>query len=339
MAVVTIREVAEEAGVSVATVSRALRGLPSVAPATRAKVEEVAQRLDYVPDPYASLLASTRAHTIIVAVPYFGQWYYAQVVASVEAVASAAGYDVQLHVAGDDAQREHFIDEVLPQMRRIGGAILIDIPLAEEDVAGFNERGLNIVSVGQHTDGIVTVGIDNQQAAYEATRVLTEAGHRRIALLGGMPDMRPHLTIPGEREAGFRKALADAGLEVDESLIVNGNFSIEGGADATRELLESVDPPSALFALSDEMAAGAIQAAREEGIDVPGQLAIVGFDNHDFAAAMGITTVGQPVVEQGELATQALLDAIDGSPWQKDRVLAHQLIVRDTACSSQPGPT
>lgn len=327
---VTIRDVAAAAGVSVATVSRALRGLPSVAPATRARVEEVAARLNYVPDPYASSLSSATNHTIIVAVPYTGQWYYAQIVTSVEGVATAAGYDVRLHVAGDDNQRRHLLTEVLPQARRVAGAILVDIPVSDEEVKSLTARGMVLVGVGQHIDGIVTVTIDNYRAAYEATKHLIDLGHRRIAMLGGMPDGRSQLSIPGEREAGFRHAHADAGIVVDESVILNGNFSIAGGYDTTTELLEMDTPPSAVFALSDEMAAGAMQAAREAGVVIPEDLAIIGFDDHEFAEAMGLTTVRQPVSEKGEAAMQALLDALKGSPWEQDRVLDFEFVERDT---------
>jgi DNA-binding LacI/PurR family transcriptional regulator len=329
---VTIREVASEAGVSVATVSRALRGLPSVAPATRSRVLEVADRLRYVPDPYAARLASTRAHTLIVAVPLPGQWYYAQVVAGVEAVASEAGFDLQLHVVGDDVQRRHFVEDVLPHQRRIDGAILVDIPVDSDDVRKLLDRGTTLVGVGQHLEWIVTIGIDNRRAAYEATSHLISCGRRRIGLLGGMPEGRTRLSIPGERETGYREALVDAGVEIDESIVVNGNFSVAGGFDAATELLTSGTPPDGLFALSDEMAAGAIQAAREAGVAVPEQLAVVGFDDHEFAEALGLTTVRQPVAEQGELAAQALLDAVEGSPWAEDRVLAHHLVVRATSC-------
>ncbi|MGH8945427.1 MAG: LacI family DNA-binding transcriptional regulator [Acidimicrobiia bacterium] len=329
---VTIREVASEAGVSVATVSRALRGLPSVAPATRDRVLEVADRLRYVPDPYAARLASTRAHTIIVAVPLPGQWYYAQVVAGVEAVASEAGMDLQLHVVGDDVQRRHFVEDVLPHQRRIDGAILVDIPLDNDDVMKLLDRGTTLVGVGQHIEGIVTIGIDNRRAAQEATTHLISCGRRRIGLLGGMPEGWTRLSIPGEREAGYREALVEAGLEIDETIIVSGNFSVAGGFDATSELLPSATPPDGLFALSDEMAAGAIQAARRVDVGVPDDLAIVGFDDHEFSEAMGLTTVRQPVAELGELAAQALLDAVEGTPWQEDRVLAHHLVVRATSC-------
>jgi DNA-binding LacI/PurR family transcriptional regulator len=293
----------------------------------------VADRLRYVPDPYAARLASTRAHTIIVAVPLPGQWYYAQVVAGVEAVASGADFDLQLHVVGDDVQRRHFVEDVLPQQRRIDGAVLVDIPLGEDDVATLRERGTTTVGVGQRLDGIITVGIDNRRAAYEATTHLLSCGRERIGLLGGMPDGRSHLSIPREREEGYREAHADAGVDVEESIVVNGNFSVAGGFDATKQLLASNSPPDGIFALSDEMAAGAIQAARERAVAVPEDLALVGFDDHELAGAMGLTTVRQPVVELGEAAAQALLDAVEGNPWPESRILTHQLVVRATSCS------
>lgn len=327
---VTIRDVAAEAGVSVATVSRALRGLPSVAPSTRVRVEEAAARLEYVPDPYAARLASARTHTVLVAVPVPGQWFYAQVVSGIEGVLSGAGYDLQLHVVGDDAQRQHFIEDVLPGQRRIDGVIIVDIPITAEEATELARRDVRIVTVGQPIEGFVAVTIDNRAAAREGTGRLIAGGHRRIALLGGMPHGRTELTIPAVREIGYREALDDAGIEVDESLIVNGNFSIDGGHEATRQLLGSDDPPSAIFALSDEMAVGALRAARELGVTVPGDLCILGFDGHDFAAAIGLSTVEQPVVEFGEVAAQALLDAVDGSPAGDDRILEHRIALRDT---------
>lgn len=330
MTKITIREVAAEAGVSVATVSRALRGLPSVAPATRSRVEEVAERLQYVPDPYAARLSSTRAHTLIVAIPLPGQWYYAQVVAGVEAVASEAGYDLVLHVVGDDVQRRHFIDDVLPGQRRVDGAVLVDIPIAVSEAVALTVRGLRLVAVGQRANGVVSVGIDNRTAAMEATDHLLGLGHRRIALLGGMPTGRSDLSIPGVRELGYRAALEGAGVEVDEALVMNGNFSIEGGFDAARDLLAAEAPPTAILALSDEMAAGALWAAREAGVSVPEDLSIVGFDDHDFAAPLGLTTIRQPISDLGEVAARTLLGAVQGVEPGGDQVLAHHLVLRET---------
>ena len=327
---VTIREVARAAGVSAATVSRALRGLPSVAPATREKVEAIAADLEYVPDPYAARLASKRGHAIIVAVPLPGQWYYAQIVAGAEAASSDAGLNINLHVVGDDLQRKHFIEDVLLQSRRVDGAILAGIPIEGRDLQALLDRDVLMVGVGERIDGVFTVGINNFEAAREATDHLIARGHRRIALLGGVPSGRGKLSIPSEREAGFRKAMGGAGLEVDEAMVLDANFSIRGGADAAHELLSLSRPPTAVFALSDEMAAGAVQAAREAGVSVPDELAVMGFDDHDFAAAMGITTVRQPVVELGETATQALLEAVDGVRRTGVRILRHELIERDT---------
>lgn len=333
---VTIRQVAEEAGVSVATVSRALRGLPMVAPATRELVEDAARKLNYVPDPYAAMLSAKRVHTIIVAVPSPGQWYYAQIIASVEAAASAEGSDIRLQVVADDVQRQRFL-ETIPRQRRVDGAIVVDLPMTDADVARIHSSALPVVGVGQHVEGIVTVGIDNVRAAYDATSYLLGLGHRRIGVLGGMPDGSAHLSIPRERELGYRRAIEEAAIEFDSRLVAHGNFSVEGGVDATRELLRRKDPPTAVFALSDEMAAGAIQASREEGIAVPGDLSIMGFDDHTLAVTMGLSTIRQPVDEQGEEATRALIHAVDGRPWTEDLVLRHHLIERATTARIDRG--
>ncbi len=327
---VTIRDVASEAGVSVATVSRALRGLPSVAPATRERVEAVAARLAYVPDPYARRLSTAKNHTIIVAVPYIGQWYYSNIVTSIEALATAAGYDIRLYVASDDLQRKHFVEYVLPHAKRVDGAVLVDLSVDPDQVAPLLMRGMNVISIGPNVEGVVTIEIDNYSGAREATEHLIGLGHSRIAMLGGMPGGRIDMSIPGVREQGFRDALEQNGIPVDEDLVRNGNFSIAGGYDATVDLLASPLPPTAVFALSDEMAAGAFQAAREGGVRVPEDLSIVGFDDHEFAEAIGITTIRQPVAALGEAAMQAMLDALDGRPWTGNLELDYELIDRFT---------
>jgi DNA-binding LacI/PurR family transcriptional regulator len=124
--------------------------------------------------------------------------------------------------------------------------------------------------------------------------------------------------------------LVDARISIEDDLIVNGDFSIDGGFDAGLELFSMTMPPTAIFAMSDEMAVGAIRAAREANLRIPEDVAIVGFDDHDFAAPIGLTTVRQPVVEQGAMAAQALLDAVGGDPWGADQVLDHVFVPRET---------
>ena len=326
---VTIRDVAHEAGVSVATVSRALRNLPSVAPATREKVQAVADRMEYVPDPYASRLGSTVAHTALVVVPFVGQWYYAQVVTGIEAVLSEAGYDMTLTVVGDAGQRRHFVDDVLPSLRRVDGTIFVDVPFSRDEIDAIVGLGSRVVAVGEHLKGIPGVSIDNEQAGFDATTLLLARGHRRIALVGGLKDPQGDGTIPGRRTAGYRRAHEVAGVPLDESLLVSGNFSVSGGAEAAGQLLGRSDPPDAIFTLSDEMAIGVIATARESGLSIPGDVCLLGFDDHEFSEGLGLSTVRQPVVEAGEAAAQLLLDVLAGQP-PIDVVLPHEVHLRAT---------
>ncbi len=326
---VTIRDVAHEAGVSVATVSRALRNLPSVAPATREKVHSVAERLEYVPDPYASRLGSAVAHTALVVVPFVGQWYYAQVVTGIEAVLSDAGYDMTLTVVGDAGQRQHFVNDVLPSLRRVDGTIFVDVPFSRREIESIIGLGSRVVAVGEHLKGIPGVSIDNEQAGFDATTLLLARGHRRIALVGGLKDPDGDDTIPGRRTAGYRRAHEVAGIEVDESLLVSGNFSVVGGAEAATELLGRSERPDAVFTLSDEMAIGVISAARDLGLSIPEDVCLLGFDDHEFSHGLGLSTVRQPVVEAGEVAAQMLLDVLSGMP-ASDVILPHEVRFRAT---------
>lgn len=326
---VTIRDVAREAGVSVATVSRALRNLPSVAEATRARVREIADGLGYVPDPYAARLGSTIANTVLVAVPLAGQWYYAQVVTGIEAILSEAGYDMTLTVVGGAQQREHFVADILPGLRRVDGTIIVDVDFDAEQTETIVALQAQVVAVGEHYPGLPSVSIDNEQAAHDGVSLLLAGGHRRIGFVGGMRDPGGQDSIPGKRSSGFHRAHAEAGVPVDESLILSGNFSVAGGMESGRALLTREDRPDAIFCLSDEMAIGVLGAARELGLSIPEDLCVLGFDDHDFSEALGLSTVRQPVVDAGETAAQMMLDILDGRPTGR-QVLVHEVIKRAT---------
>ncbi|NND85075.1 MAG: substrate-binding domain-containing protein, partial [Acidimicrobiia bacterium] len=251
------------------------------------------------------------------------------VVTGIEAVLSEAGYDMTLTVVGDAAQRGHFVNDVLPSLRRVDGTIFVDVPFSEREIESIIGLGSRVVAVGEHLPGIPGVTIDNEQAGYDATSLLVNRGHRRIALVGGLKDPEGDDTIPGRRTAGYRRAHAAAGLEVDESLLMTGNFSVSGGAEAAAELLGREERPDAIFTLSDEMAIGVISTARDFGVSIPGDLCLLGFDDHEFSDGLGLSTVRQPVVEAGEAAAQLLLDVLDGQPG-RDVVLPHEVRLRAT---------
>ena len=263
-----IDSVARRAGVSTATVSRALRGLPNVSEQTRARVLAAAQELDYVISPSASRLASGQTHSIGVVTPYLGRWFFGQVLSGAEEVLRAAGYDVLLYALPDAASRAGFFAR-MPLRRRVDGVLVLTLPMEEAEIESLGALGVPIASVGVPGRGVSCVGIDDAAAARVAVNHLINLGHERIALIGGGPSEPIHFTVPHDRLAGYRGAMADAGLSVPEGYEADGAFSFAGGEAAMASLLSLPNPPTAVFAESDEMAMGAMRTIRHSGAPLP----------------------------------------------------------------------
>jgi LacI family transcriptional regulator, repressor for deo operon, udp, cdd, tsx, nupC, and nupG len=333
----TIEDVARRAKVSVATVSRALRGLPNVAPSTRQRVLSAASELRYVADPSASRLAGGRSLTIGLVVPMLAQWYYTRFYAGVEGVVGAAGYEVMPFTMAGPGGAGRFI-ESLPFRKRVDGLIVVDAPLDTDQLEHVADAGVQMVTVGLRCEFASSIVVDNAAASRLAVGHLTGLGHDRIALIGGVDDDPFRFLVPLDRLRGYRQALTAAGLEADPELTVPGNFSLEGGAEAMHELLALPEPPTAVFACSDEMAIGAMQIARDAGLRVPENLSMVGFDDHDVSAYVGLTTIRQDVIGQGERAAQLLLDRLAGRSTEPvHEVQTTRLIVRRTTGPPPPG--
>lgn len=332
-----IADVAARAGVSVATVSRALRGLPNVAESTRRRVLDAADELRYVAHPHAARLAAGRSQTIGVVVPLFTRWFFAQVVAGAESVLTPACFDLLLYSVGSVQRRARFLD-TMPFRKRVDGIVFVDLPLDDTEQAALAEQGVPVAAVGQRTRHFASVTIDNVAAAATATRHLTNLGHTRVGLISGQADDPLRVTAPLERREGYRRALGEQALEVRPELDVPGSFSFQGGAEAMARLLRADPPPTAVIAESDEMAIGALKTAGDASLRVPEDLSIVGFDGHDMAEFTGLTTIAQPVAEQGEIAATLLLELLndppDGDPPQV--VLPTKLVLRST---TGPPPT
>jgi LacI family transcriptional regulator, repressor for deo operon, udp, cdd, tsx, nupC, and nupG len=326
----TIEDVARVAGVSLATVSRALRGLPNVATITRERVQKVADELGYRPDPNASRLATGRSRTIGIAVPFISQWYFAQVVAGVEAVLAEQGYDLLLISVGTDEAKVRFVREWPNLQRRIDALIIVDVDLDSDELTMFEQDQAVVATIGYDFGSFSAVTIDNRAAAQLAVAHLLGLGHRRIGLIGGDPDGPMSFVVPEERRIGYSAALAALDLPVDPALEAPGSFTLEGGAEAMRQLLALSDPPTAVFAMSDEMAFGAMRTAREMGLRVPEDMSIVGFDDHEFSSVMGLTTIRQPVSESGATAARQVLDALTTEGTTAHHRAATHLIVRSS---------
>lgn len=331
--------VARVAGVSSATVSRALRGLPNVSPATRQRVVVAAKELDYVMSPSASRLATGLTRTVGVVSPYLGRHYFAQVLSGLEEGLREGGYDVLLYALPDPRARARFFDE-MPLRKRVDAVVVVTVPLVQAQLAQLQalEVPLGVVgSIGLDPVGASHVGIDDHAGARTAVNHLVNLGHERIAMIGGgvsEAESNP-FTTPEDRRAGYRTALADAGLGWRPEYEIDGQYTLAGGGLAMATLLGLPQPPTAVFAQSDLMASGAMLALRRAGLSCPADVSIIGFDDHEVAAPLELSTIAQPMVEQGAVAAGQILASLAGGE-PSETELPIRLVLRSST-SPPPG--
>ena len=330
---ITIRDVAAAAGVSTATVSRALRGLPNVDGETRERVKKIASSLDYVISPSASRLASGRTGSIAVVTPYIARWFFSEVIAGAESVMQQAGMDLLLMNVGDYQNGGSRIPPTLRIRRRVDGILIVALPPQDPDLESIVNLGMPTAMIGGVTPGIDCVVIDDVAAARKATEYLISLGHSRIALISGKSGAA-RFTAGSQRERGYRAVMAEHSLVEDPMLEVSGHFTIEGGESGMDALLNQLNPPTAVFAMSDEMAFGAIRSLRTHGLEPGRDVSIVGIDDHPMSSYLGLTTIAQPVADLGKKAGERLLVQLAGSDslGGNDRVtqLPTELMVRSS---------
>ncbi len=331
----SIDEVARLAGVSTATVSRALSGRGHVSDATRTRVLVAAESLGYVVSASASSLASGRTRNIGVIVPYLDRWFFSTVLTGIASALMRRGYDITLYSLTADLELRGLIFDTLLRRQRVDGVIAISLELSADELERLDELDLPVIAIGGPNPGLTTLSVDDVALARLATEHLLALGHRRIAHIGASPEFDIDFHIPTQRRQGFEQALADAGIPIHPSLFEPSDFTIEGGNRAAKQLLGRPGPaPTAIFAASDEMAIGALLAARELGFDVPDDIAVIGIDGHELGEFFRLTTVDQFPLGQGERAALAILDEIDRGPdasaEHARRQLPFELVVRGT---------
>ena len=337
---VGIRKVAELAGVSTATVSRALAGKPSVSDATRARVEEAAKELGYVVSATASGLASGRTRSVGVMMPFLNRWFFTSVMSGAHRVLNDAGYDVTIYHCEpnrlDDAQgvhnarRERLFQESLLR-HRVDALLLVTLSLTTTERDRLHALGKPVVAIDRPQPDIPTFAVDNLAVAKTAVKHLLELGHRDIAYVGGVLPYDLDFQVPVLRRAGYDTAMAEAGLPVRSHRVSEGDFTSQGGyAAAMRLLSEPTNQPTAIFAASDEMAYGALMAARELGLAVPEDLSVIGVDGHPMGDLLGLTTIDQHPAAQGAIGARALLVELepDGEHPPASTQLPFELITR-----------
>jgi len=329
--VTSIDDVARAAGVSTATVSRALRGLPNVSEATRERIREVADQLGYVASSSASGLASGRTHTMGVAVPSVSRWFYTTVLEGVDAALREAGFDMILYnLASRDGDRERAFHRSLLR-KRTDALIAIGVDFTTPERQQLLSVGHPILAIGGPVPGIRNIGVDDRAVARVATQHVIDLGHRDIVHLGGADDEGLNRRMPVDRRQGFLATMDAAGIPVRDEWLLTGRFSTAISRDAMLHLFAAPGPrPTAVFASSDEMAFGVMLAAQQSGLRVPDDLSVIGIDNHDMSAAFDLTTVAQDPYAHGRLGAQLLLDEVrNGEPGRRGSVRADfELLVR-----------
>lgn len=302
----TIRDVAQAAGVSPATVSRVFNGKVEVATELRDRVMSAVKELNYRPNGLARSLRTRATMVLGVVISDVTNPFFTAMVRGVEDAAQAAGYSVVLANSDEDVDKERQYLQVAAA-DQMAGVVLSPASSKRTDIEVLEQYGIPLVTIDRQVSGaeVDTVIIDNHAAAREATAHLAAQGCRHIAFISG-----PAVTTTGQRRrAGYRAALEDAGLEVDKDLIKRSDFRVEGGYRSAVELLDGSTKPDGLLVSNNLMALGALQALRERGVRMPDDLAFASFDGFGWEGILqpSLTIVEQPTYEIGRRAAELLL--------------------------------
>lgn len=325
---VTIYDVAREANVSMATVSRVVNGNPNVKPATRKKVQDAIKDLGYRPNAVARGLASKKTTTVGVIIPDISNLFYAELARGIEDIATMYKYNIILSNSDENSEKElHLFNSMLG--KQVDGMVLMSSSLTDELIDEIKRSPVPVVLAAAE-DGeknIPSVRIDYVTAVTDAMKIFFEKGHKRVAFIGGP---KSELNV-NEKLEGYRKSYQDAGLEVDESLIWFGDHSYESGMEAFDHILES--KPTAIFVCNDEMSIGVIHAAQDRGYNVPNDFEVIGFDDTKLSIMVRpqLTTVVQPIYDIGAVAMRLLTKYMNKETVEEHSViLPHRINVRNS---------
>ncbi|MBF7982363.1 MULTISPECIES: DNA-binding transcriptional regulator CytR [Rahnella] len=329
----TMKDVAEQAGVSTATVSRALMNPEKVSASTRQKVDQAVMAVGYSPHALSRNLKRNESRTILVIVPDICDPFFADLIKGIEHTAAESGYLVLIgDCAQQNQQEKTFINLIIT--KQIDGMLLLgsDLPF---DASKEEQRNLPpMVMANEFAPELElpTVHIDNLTAAFEAVHYLLNLGHQRIACIEGPK----HMPLCQYRSQGYVQALRRNGISVENALTAQGDFTYESGARAVSELMALPSPPTAIFCHNDIMAIGAMFQAKKMGLRIPQDLSVVGFD--DIKASQftdpPLTTVAQPRFQLGRQAMLLLLEQLQGNPVQNGSLLLDsELVVRESTAA------
>ncbi len=326
-----IWDIARRSGVSIATVSRVLNGRPDVAAATRERVMQHVRELGYTSNRRPAGRNNGTCSYIGIVAPQLHSPYFGKIVEGASEATEERSTRLVVCLTQNMPNQESAIIQGL-ERDGVDGVLLLLPSQHQQDLSSLQRRGFPLVVIDPFyplSENIPVIAAANISGARMATEHLVSLGHRRIGIIAGIPDCCATI----DRLAGYHSVLVGVGIPNFTELIVAGDFTAEGGRKAAHQLLTRPDPPTAIFAMNDDMAIGALQAAQERGIRVPQQLSVVGYDDGEFASFVTpmLTTVRQPLKELGRVGTDILYRLINGQPLEANRVeLSTKLIVRDS---------
>jgi len=337
---VTLRDVAREAGVSVATASRALNGLDVVNPQTRDRVLAVMEELGFAPSPAARRLSLGRTLTVGVVVSFLTRPQAAERLRGVDAVLTDSEFDLVIYNVESVAKRDHYLS-TLAHSHRTDGLVIISLPPPAPAIGALERSPVPVVFIDVHVAAIGAlprvIG-DDVAGGGIAARHLLELGHRRIGFIGDASENPFGFTSSHDREIGLTRELAAAGIAIPPDWIGHGAHGRYEARDLARRMLVPDSRPSAIVAASDTQALGVIAAAGELGLRVPDDLSVIGYDDIEAADYVGLTTVGQQLFESGRRGAEILLAEIERpSPEPAVVHLEPQLVVRATTATPKEG--
>lgn len=335
MSATTIRDVAKYAGVGVGTVSRVLNDSPDVSPPTRDKVLDAIRALDYTPNPIARRLSLGKTLTIAVIAPFFTRPSVVERLRGIEHVIADSEYDLIVFNVETSGRRDAYFHNV-SRRERVDGLIVISLLPRDNDVQRLKQGGTPVVLVDVAHPQFSQVVIDDVEGGKQATHHLLDLGHRNIGFLSDYEDSSFYFTANRDRYAGYCQALKDTGLSLRPEYTVHGRHSRTSAFEMTMRLLELEDRPTAIFATSDTLAIGVLEAAQQAGLAVPRDLSVIGYDDIEIAEYLQLTTIRQSLFETGAEGIKLLLEEIDSPPASPTQILLPtELVVRETTAPPQ----
>lgn len=330
---VSLRDVAREAKVSVATVSMVLNGNPRISRATSLKVQRLVERMGYQPNRLAQSLSSRYTNVVAIILPAlrhaFADAYFGELISGISDRAGRLGYKIMLEVAKPEFIKEQGHLRIF-ERRYVDGVLCLGMNDRHEFLADFDKVGCPAMMVDNHLTSIPTdfVASDYASGAEQVLNYLTQLGHRNVALMTAGGDITTSRVV---REI-YQRKLIDAGVSLKPTWIVDGEFTEEGGAQAARDLMEKHPEITAIFCGNDKMAIGAMHQLHLLGIKVPQDVSVVGFDDLQHAAFVNpsLTTIHLPLYQVGTLAVDKLIERIHGRPERVEETLSTHLVVRDS---------